>query len=155
MNPKKMTAKRKSKKTSKSRFGKSKILAILVIVVIVAFAGWTFPVTTTQNFNLSSAGISSQTYTIPVKTLHTTLIFKVSYSGTAGAILIALINPNGVYVYNYSRILFDGSYSTSYVLYNATSGDWQVKVSVGLGSVNGTITVTSMGLPWNYVFGTS
>ena len=155
MCPKKKASRKKSKKSSKSGFGKGKIIGILVIVVVIAFAGWTYPVTNTQTFNLSSIGASSQTYTFPVRALHNTLVFKVNYVGTAAAIVISLINPNGVYVYNYSKLMFDGSYTVNYSLQNATSGDWQVKVLVGIGSVNGTITVKTMGLPWNYVFGTS
>ncbi len=138
----------KRKKSSK----KGKIIAIVIVVLALGFSLWTYPSTQTQSFNVTSI-LSSQTYSFDVKKFHNVLILHIEYKGSGGGITISLISPQNVYIYNYTKLAFNGNYVVNYKITNATAGTWLVKITVAAGNVSGNITITTMGLPWTYIYG--
>ncbi|MGQ4834324.1 MAG: hypothetical protein ACP6IS_10585 [Candidatus Asgardarchaeia archaeon] len=138
---------KKKKKSSK----KGKLILFLLIIAIAGFSVWTYPTTQVQSFNTTSI-LGTQTYSFNVKKFHNVLILHITYKGTGGAISISLISPNNIYVYNYTKYAFDGTYTLEHKITNATEGVWIVKITLGLGNVSGNITITTMGLPWYYIF---
>ena len=137
----------KKKKSSK----KGKIILVFLVILFAGFTIWTYPSTQVQSFDVTTL-LGSQSYSFNVKILHNVLILDISYSGYGGAISFSLINPQNVYIYNYTKLGFDGTYTLHYKITNATDGTWPVKIVVVGGTAKGNITITTMGIPWNYIF---